>query len=112
MNTKKPAVLKSVILNIVAPLLLVAGGVKQWAALQRERVPGAASAAVVSSFSPTPDQSAGQRMKGRPAPGGSAGYFPNFVLRTQENQPVRFYDDLVSGKVVLINFIYTRCNGT
>ena len=37
------------------------------------------------------------------------GYFPNFVLTTHENTTVRFYDDLVKGKVVLINFMFTNC---
>jgi protein SCO1/2 len=36
-------------------------------------------------------------------------YFPNIVLRTHENQPLRFYDDLLRGKVVLINFFYVTC---
>jgi len=36
-------------------------------------------------------------------------YFPNIVLRTQDNQPRRFYDDLLRGKVVLINFFYVTC---
>ena len=31
-------------------------------------------------------------------------YFPNIVLRSHNNQPLRFYDDLLQGKVVLINF--------
>jgi protein SCO1/2 len=35
--------------------------------------------------------------------------FPNVVLYTQENKPVRFYDDLLKGKIVLINFIFTTC---
>jgi protein SCO1/2 len=35
--------------------------------------------------------------------------FPNVVLYTQENTAVHFYDDLVKGKVVLINFFYTHC---
>ncbi|HEX6623870.1 MAG TPA: SCO family protein [Pyrinomonadaceae bacterium] len=43
--------------------------------------------------------------------GASAGYFPNHVLVTQDNKPVRFYDDLVKGKVVLINFMFTTCTG-
>jgi protein SCO1/2 len=34
---------------------------------------------------------------------------PNVVLRTQENRPVRFYEDLVKGRVVLINFMFTSC---
>ena len=35
--------------------------------------------------------------------------FPNILLLTQEGKPVRFYDDLVKGKTVLVNFIYTSC---
>ncbi|MBI2884542.1 MAG: SCO family protein [Candidatus Methylomirabilis oxyfera] len=35
--------------------------------------------------------------------------FPNVVLRTHENKAVRFYDDLVKDKFVLINFMYTGC---
>jgi cytochrome oxidase Cu insertion factor (SCO1/SenC/PrrC family) len=42
---------------------------------------------------------------------GSARYFPNLVLLTQENKPVRFYDDMLKGKVVLINFLFTNCKG-
>ncbi|MGF1877013.1 SCO family protein [Photobacterium frigidiphilum] len=39
------------------------------------------------------------------------GYLPNIELINQFNEPVRFYDDLVKDKVVLINFIYTNCGG-
>jgi protein SCO1/2 len=41
----------------------------------------------------------------------SAKYFPNLVLRTQDNASVHFYEDLLKGKVVLINFIFTTCPG-
>src|SRR5437870_9685093 len=46
-----------------------------------------------------------------PRTGPRAGYFPNAILRTHENKPVRFYDDLIKGKVVLINFMYTNGDG-
>ena len=36
-------------------------------------------------------------------------YFPNVLLTTQHGQQVRFYDDLVKGKAVAINIIYTSC---
>jgi protein SCO1/2 len=36
-------------------------------------------------------------------------HFPNVRLRTQENRDVRFYDDLIKGKVVLLNFMFTSC---
>jgi protein SCO1/2 len=36
-------------------------------------------------------------------------YFPNVPLITQTGRTVRFYDDLLKGKSVAINVIYTRC---
>lgn len=36
-------------------------------------------------------------------------HFPNVALRTQDNKDVRFYDDLIKGKVVLIQFMFTSC---
>jgi len=39
------------------------------------------------------------------------GYIPNVELTNENNQKVLFYDDLLRGKVVLINFIYTACSG-
>lgn len=36
-------------------------------------------------------------------------YFPNVELTTHEGKTVRFYDDLLRGKIVAINFIYTSC---
>jgi protein SCO1/2 len=37
------------------------------------------------------------------------GYFPNVSLTTQEGKAVRFYDDLLKGKSVAVNIIYTSC---
>lgn len=45
------------------------------------------------------------------AGGFRAGYFPNVVLRTHENEAVRFYDDLLKNKVVAISFMYASCEG-
>lgn len=42
-------------------------------------------------------------------PTSTARYFPNTILITQDNKKVRFYDDLVKGKVVVINLMYTTC---
>jgi cytochrome oxidase Cu insertion factor (SCO1/SenC/PrrC family) len=36
-------------------------------------------------------------------------YIPNLTVMTQRGKPVRFYDDLVKGKIVIISFIYTSC---
>ena len=38
-----------------------------------------------------------------------AGYFPNVTLTTHEGMRVRFYDDLVKGRIVAIDLIYTTC---
>jgi protein SCO1 len=38
-----------------------------------------------------------------------ANYFPNVPLLTQEGTSVRLYDDLLKGKAVAINLIYTSC---
>jgi cytochrome oxidase Cu insertion factor (SCO1/SenC/PrrC family)/cytochrome c551/c552 len=48
----------------------------------------------------------------RAAPKGSpwgAGYFPNVVLTTQDGRQVRFYDDLVQDRHVVVSFVFTRC---
>jgi len=38
-----------------------------------------------------------------------ADYFPNVTLTTQDGASVRFYDDLLKGKTVAIDLIYTTC---
>ena len=38
-------------------------------------------------------------------------YFPDLALLTQDNKAVRFYQDLVKGKIVLFNFFYAHCEG-
>ncbi|NOT30448.1 MAG: c-type cytochrome [Planctomycetes bacterium] len=38
-----------------------------------------------------------------------ADYFPNVALVTHEGKTVRFFDDLIRDKVVVISFIYTSC---
>lgn len=37
--------------------------------------------------------------------------FSNVLLYTQHGQPVRFYDDLVKNKTVIISLMYTGCGG-
>lgn len=39
------------------------------------------------------------------------GYFPDVVLRTHENKQVRFYEDLIENKIVVINMFYVKCEG-
>jgi len=39
----------------------------------------------------------------------SEGYIPNLAVKTQDGKTVRFYDDLIKDKIVIISFIYTSC---
>jgi protein SCO1 len=47
----------------------------------------------------------------RPRPGPRAGYFPNSLVHAHDGRTLRFYDDLIRGKVVAINMMYTACAG-
>lgn len=38
-------------------------------------------------------------------------YFPDLVLTTHEGKKVRLYDDLIKDKIVIINFMYAKCEG-
>ena len=37
------------------------------------------------------------------------GYFPNLPVVTHDGRTVRFYDDLIKDKIVIVSFIYTSC---
>ena len=39
-------------------------------------------------------------------------HFPNVPLQTHDGRSVRFYEDLVKGRKVIINFTFTTCTGT
>ena len=39
------------------------------------------------------------------------GYFTNLELVNQDGETVRFFDDVLKDKVVVINFIFTNCGG-
>ena len=66
-------------------------------------------AAIMVRNKPTP---AAASSGGRGGEVWGASYFPNVPLTTHDGQQVRFFDDLIEGKVVLINFIYTTCPDT
>src|SRR3984893_12882367 len=38
-----------------------------------------------------------------------ANYFPNLPVVTQDGKTLKFYDDILKDKIVLISFIYTNC---
>jgi len=46
-----------------------------------------------------------------PASPGASRY-TNAVLRTQNNEAVKFYDDLIRGKQCVVNFMYAECHGS
>jgi cytochrome oxidase Cu insertion factor (SCO1/SenC/PrrC family) len=58
-------------------------------------------------------QKSGESKQVRPTAGAeaAASYFTNTALMTQDNNPVRFFDDLLKGKTVMINFMFTTCAG-
>ena len=45
-----------------------------------------------------------------PASPGATRY-TNAVLKTQDNEAVKFYDDLIRGRQVVVNFFYAECKG-
>ncbi|TMA44891.1 MAG: hypothetical protein E6J83_08365 [Deltaproteobacteria bacterium] len=65
----------------------------------RAQAAGATAAAATVAAAPAPDNV-------RKA---FADRFPNVVLKTHEGRNVRFYDDLLNGKIVLMNFMYASC---
>ena len=46
-----------------------------------------------------------------PASPGATRY-TNAVLRNQNNEAVKFYDDLIRGKQCVVNFMYAECHGS
>ncbi len=40
-----------------------------------------------------------------------AGHFTNALLRTHDDKQVKFYDDMIRGKQVIINMMYASCQG-
>lgn len=61
----------------------------------------AALALVAATLSPTSAMSQQTRWR--------ADHFPNVVLTDHNGRQLRFYDDVIRGKIVSINFIFTSC---
>ena len=80
-------------------LASVAGGA---VALAANQAASAAVKAASSQGSLSVSERARQRIQQQ--------HLPNVPLVTHEGKPVRFYDDLVKGKIVTMNFFYTRCD--
>ncbi|HEY1525655.1 MAG TPA: SCO family protein [Candidatus Angelobacter sp.] len=47
--------------------------------------------------------------KGQPVASMGPGFYTNAVFHTHEGKPVRMYDDLIRGKISIINFFYASC---
>ena len=80
-------------------LASMAGGA---VALTADRTAAAAVKAASSQGPTTVSERARQRIQRQ--------HLPNVPLVTHEGKKVRFYDDLVKGKIVTMNFFYTRCD--
>src|SRR5499427_5064416 len=68
--------------------------------MQRVLLLGAAGVTVAAAFV------SGGAAQNRPW---GEGYIPKLPVVTQDGKTVRFYDDLIKGKIVIISFIYTSC---
>jgi len=64
-------------------------------------VVGAAIGSRASGHTPNEDRAVGD--------GHGRRTLPNVVVQTHEGRQVRFYDDLIKAKTVLISFMYTAC---
>lgn len=64
-------------------------------------------AVVLLTFAPVAEAQQAPASLSRPQYHGD--YFPNIILHDQDGRAVRFYDDMIRGKVVAINFVYTTC---
>lgn len=62
-----------------------------------------ASALALAALTLMPQSAMSQQTRWR------ADYFPNVVLTDHNGRQVRFYDDVIRGKIVSINFIFTSC---
>src|SRR5262245_5334631 len=71
----------------------------------------AALPASATAPAPTPNDDAGGWKNIPPRELIRQRHLPNVALVTQHGDTARFYDDLIKDKKVVINFIYTRCQG-
>ena len=62
-----------------------------------------AGAVVAQEKTPDGNTSARERIRKR--------HFPNVLLTAHTGKQVRFYDDLIKDKIVVINFMYVKCDG-
>lgn len=75
--------------------------------MQRREFLASAAAVSISGSPARADTKTSQRIA--PQPATVAQTLPNVVLRTQDNKEVRLYEDLLKGKIFMINMFYVAC---
>jgi len=73
--------------------------------------PPAALAAGLEELAAAPPAAAPEAAPPEAAPSQAAQYFTDVELINQDGEPMRFYTDLLAGKAVVINTIFTTCTG-
>jgi cytochrome oxidase Cu insertion factor (SCO1/SenC/PrrC family) len=96
---------RSVLAGILVSFCLWGGGTRTAAAHEKHKHPAA---------TPPPGAQGEQQSKAtkpvlRTDENYQREYFTDLPLFTQDGKPVRFYTEMLQGKVVLISFIYTNC---
>lgn len=68
--------------------------------------------ALMMATAPAPPQATAQERSSAAAPSSRWGkaYLPNLPVIDQDGNTFNFYDDLIAGKNVIINFIFTTCS--
>lgn len=70
---------------------------------------GAGAALALTPHIGAAKSAAGNAQRIAPDPTPTALTLPNVVLRTQDNKPVRLYEDLLKDKIFLINMFFVAC---
>ncbi len=86
-------------IRVVLAVLALCGAVAIYLAAPPDSTRGGRHAASTAAGAQIPN----------PAPRGKiSDKFPNILLRTHDNKPVRFYDDLVKDRTVIVNFMLSN----
>jgi protein SCO1 len=80
---------------------------------RRKMIGGIAGAPIAGALMPRGDDRRQHPREFAPAESGTEvmrkRFFPNVPLVTHEGKQVRFYDDLLKGKIVVLNLMYASC---
>jgi cytochrome oxidase Cu insertion factor (SCO1/SenC/PrrC family) len=93
------------------PLVLIGNGRGRWTRAYG-LAPPAKLAAAIDELAALPDPApAASPAATAPSPSPAQSYLGDTLLQDQDGQEHRFYTDLVRGRIVVMDFIYTRCVG-